>query len=104
MTMTREQLEKIYEDETGLDAKRGSRRVDQLEEIVTRFSLSENDFTITDEPDEINYGWRNGRKWSVGSQIGNKFCLGYSNRGTRRDNCHNAIFVTVPALEVKGAE
>ena len=95
MTITREKLEEIYEDATGLDAKRGAGRIDRLQEIVNDYSLDEGGFSITDEPNEINSGWRNGRKWSAGSRIGNKFCLGYSNRGTSRNNCVSAVFVTV---------
>ena len=93
--MNRNELEKLYEDQTGLSARRGSARIDQMESVVNEFNLSSIDFHLVDDPDEINYGWQEGRSWHVGKRIGNTVCLGYTNKGSRRDNCVNAIFMVI---------
>lgn len=91
--MNRQQLEKMYEEKTGLDARRGASRIDIMERVIKEKGVA--NFDLIDDPEEINYGWQEGRRWSAGTQIDNKICLGYTNRGTRRGNCRSAIFMVI---------
>ena len=91
--MNRQQLEKMYEEKTGLSAQRGSGRIDIIERVIKEQGVTK--FDLIDDPDEINWGWQEGRRWSAGAQIDNKICLGYTNRGTKRNNCRNAIFMVI---------
>ena len=64
--MNRNELEKLYEDQTGLSARRGSTRIDHMESVVNEFGLSASDFHLVDDPNEINYGWK---KAAAGPQV-----------------------------------
>ncbi len=93
--MNRNELETLYTEQTGLNAKRGERRIDILENEVKARGLKAGQFHLIDSPSEINNGWRKGRRWWAGKEIDNMVCLGYSNKGTRRDNCTNAVFMVI---------
>lgn len=98
--ITRNELEKLYAEKTGLDAAHGVARIDIMEKVVHDYGLGVDEFTIVNDPDEINYGWQEGRKWFSGKEIEGKICLGYTNRGTGRDNCRNAIFMLINSPKI----
>ena len=90
--MNRELLERMHEEATGLDPKRGADRVSRAEEIVSRLNLDEDEFAFANDPKEISDGWKNGRKWSKGAQYGNRICLGYTRKGSA-GRVTNAVFL-----------
>jgi hypothetical protein len=84
---TREELEKIYEDATGLDARRGSSRIDILEAWIKEHKIEK--FRLYDDPNKSHRDYQKGVRWYAGSQNGDTIMLGYTNKGQR---CTNAVF------------
>lgn len=79
--ITREMLEKSYEDATGLDARRGSGRIDNLQAWVGKHKIK--NFQIFNDTNKMSRDYHNGIKWWAGAQRGDTICLGYtSGRGS----------------------
>jgi len=80
-TLQREILEQAYIDATGLDARRGSARIDHLENWVKEHNLK--NFRIYNDTQKMSCDWNNGVDWYAGKQHGDTICLGYtSGRGS----------------------
>ena len=92
--MNRKQLEKLYENETGLSAAQGQERIDKLERFVANNNISDvNQMEIVDDKNKMRRDYRNGIRWQPGKQIDDTILLGYTNGGG--GYCKSAIFVSL---------
>jgi hypothetical protein len=74
-------LEQAYEDATGLDARRGAARIDNLEAWVKEHRIE--NFQIYNDTTKMGRDYHQGIKWYAGKQDGDTICLGYtSGRGS----------------------
>jgi len=79
--MNREMLERCYEDATGLDARRGQGRIDNLESWIAEHKIK--NFQIFNDTDKPARDWERGIRWYAGTQHDDTICLGYtSGRGS----------------------
>jgi hypothetical protein len=83
----REMLEQAYEDATGLNARQGSRRIDNLESWIKKHGI--NDFQIFNDPQKMDRDYRKGKSWHSGKEHGDTICLGYT---SARRGHKNAVF------------
>lgn len=80
---TREEIEKLYETETGLKAWRGQSRIDHLEAFIKDNRLSLSDVAIINDTNKMGRDYRAGIAWYAGMRHADTACLGYtSGRGS----------------------
>lgn len=90
--VTREEIETLYEDSTGLDARRGSARIDHLEAWMQKNNLEIQGIEIFDDPRKSFRDYRNGIQWWAGKCHGDTIMLGYT---SARRGCKNAVFAKI---------
>lgn len=89
MTALRIKLEEMYEDSTGLCSRRGSARIDVLEQMVNSPDQ------VSEIVDDINI-MDSDRWWKQGEVRGDTVCLGYT---SKRVGWKNAVFAIIPHME-----
>jgi hypothetical protein len=90
--ITREALERAYEDACGLDARRGAVRIDYLEKWIKKNRIKS--FIIFDDTKKMRRDYRKGKSWYSGKEHGNTICLGYTS-GPGAFVYKNAIFAQI---------
>jgi hypothetical protein len=76
-----EMLKRCYEDATGLDARRGRARIENLANWTKEHGVE--NFQIFNDTDKIRRDWEQGTRWYAGTQHGDTILLGYtSGRGS----------------------
>ena len=94
--ITRSELEKLYEDETGLQANRGQARIDNLEKFVKNNGIKNlSDLNIFDD---VNFIRRSNYRWWAGAQHGDTMLLGYTSK-RQAFTYKNCIFVQSDAMK-----
>lgn len=88
---TREEIEKMYEDETGLRATQGQARIDRLEKFLIDNGLTLGQVYIFDDTDKIGKDYHAGIRWNAGTQHGDTILLGQTS-GRGNFVFKNAIF------------